>query len=170
MESLLLSIEAEEDGESKEPSPKFFNLTVKQKAVYQPTFKHRRRLERRKEQAVEGGVSIRHIETSLPSRRGPEASVSNYLEREREVEADLDSFYGSVVLKKHKWNARKARAEEYRLIADRLLRLVGGFTGVKRDKDNKVVIGVGLGNFSSKIRLSSLHNSFQAYFIQKVSV
>jgi hypothetical protein len=79
-------------------------------------------------------------------------------------------FDGSVVLKKHKWNARKARAEEYRLIANRPLQLVGGSTGAKRDEDNKVVIDVGLGKFSSKIRLSSLHESFQSYFVQKVSV
>jgi len=163
-ESSLSSVEAEE------PSPKFFNLAVKQKAVYQPTFKHRRWLERRKGRTVEGRDSISQIETSLPPRYGPEASISNYIQREQEVEADLDSFYGSVVLKKHKWNARKARAKEYRLIADRLLQLVGGSTGAKRDEDNKVVIGVGLGKFSSKIRLSSLHESFQSYFVQKVSV
>lgn len=41
--------------------------------------------------------------------------------------------------------------------------------GAKRDKDNKVIIGIGLGQFSSKIRLSSLHESFQPYFVQKVS-
>ncbi|KAG0355497.1 hypothetical protein BGX24_006641, partial [Mortierella sp. AD032] len=168
MESSLSSVEAEEDEEAEGPSPKFFNLAVKQKAIYQPTFKHRRWLEHRKAQAVEGRASISHIETSLPPHRGPEASISNYTQREREVEDDLDSFYGSVVLKKHKWNARKARAEEYRLIADRLLQLVGGSTGAKRDEDNKVVIGVGLGKFSSKIRLSSLHESFQSYFVQKV--
>ncbi|KAK3834182.1 MAG: LOW QUALITY PROTEIN: hypothetical protein JOS17DRAFT_738316 [Linnemannia elongata] len=154
-------VEAEEDGDAEEPSPKFFNLTVKQKADYQPTFKHRRWLERRREQAVEGRASICHIETNLPSLHGPEASISSYTQREREVEGDLDSFYGSVVLKKHKWNARKARTEEYRLIADRLLKLVGGSTGAKRHEDNKVVIG---------IRLSSLHESFQSYFVQKVSV
>ncbi|KAK3819059.1 MAG: hypothetical protein J3R72DRAFT_529306 [Linnemannia gamsii] len=55
---------------------------------------------------------------------------------------------------------QKARAEEYRSIADRLLQLVGGSTGAKRNDDNKVVIGVGLGKFSSKIRLSSIHESF----------
>ncbi|KAG0244112.1 hypothetical protein BG011_003038, partial [Mortierella polycephala] len=137
------------------------------KAVYQPTFKHRRWLERRKGRTVEGRDSISQIETSLPPRRGPEASISNYIQREQEVEADLDSFYGSVVLKKHKWNARKARAKEYRLVADRLLQLVGGSTGAKRDEDNKVVIGVGLGKFSSKMRLSSLHESFSSYFVQK---
>ncbi|KAG0252336.1 hypothetical protein BGZ95_006661 [Linnemannia exigua] len=171
MKSLLLDVEeADEIGEAKESSPKFFNLAVKQKAVYQPTFKHRRWLEQRKERAAEGSVSISHIETSLPSRRGPEASISNYTQREREVEAELDSFYGNVVLKKHKWNAQKARAEEYILIADRLLQLVGGSTGAKRDEDNKVVICVGLGQFSSKIRLSSLHESFQSYFVQKMGM
>jgi hypothetical protein len=40
----------------------------------------------------------------------------------------------------------------------------------KKDKDDKVVIGVGLGKFSSKTRLSSLHESFQSYFVQKVTV
>ncbi|KAG0299834.1 hypothetical protein BGZ97_003517, partial [Linnemannia gamsii] len=167
MESLLSSVVAEENEESKNPSPKFFNLAVKQKAVYQGTFKHRRWLERRKGQSVEGRPSISHIETSLPPYRGPEASVSNYIQRERELEGDLESFYDNVVMKKHKWNARKARAEEYRLIADRLLQLVGGSTGVKKNKDDKVVIGVGLGKFSSKTRLSSLHESFQSYFVQK---
>ncbi|KAG9070085.1 hypothetical protein KI688_009416 [Linnemannia hyalina] len=54
MESSLSSIEAEEDEEAEESSPKFFNLAVKQKAVYQPTFKHRRWLERRNAQTVEG--------------------------------------------------------------------------------------------------------------------
>ncbi|KAF9139634.1 hypothetical protein BG015_001956 [Linnemannia schmuckeri] len=170
MESLLSDIEeADENKEVEESLPKFFNLAVKQKAVYQPTFKHRRWLEHRKEQAVEGGASIREIEASLPARHGPEANIDDYVRREREVEAELDSFYGNVVLKKHKWNASKARAQEYKLIANRLLQLVGGSTGAKRDKDNKVIIGVGLGKFSSKIRLSSLHESFQSYFVQMVA-
>ena len=85
------------------------------------------------------------------------------------MEADIDSFYGSMVLKKHKWRATKARAKEYRLIVDRLLQLVRGLIGAKKDEDNKVVIGVGLGKFSSKARLSSLHKSFSSYFVQKVS-
>ena len=165
MESLLSDIE-----EAEESSPKFFNLAVKQKAVYQPTLKHRRWLERRKGQADEGVASIRQIETSLPARRGPEANIGEYVRREREVEAELDLFYENVVLKKHKWNASKARAEEYKLIANRLLQLVGGSTGAKRDEDNKVVIGVGLGKFSSKIRLSSLHESFLSYFVQMVTM
>ncbi|KAG0197548.1 hypothetical protein BGX33_000520, partial [Mortierella sp. NVP41] len=160
-------IEGNRASETEKPPPKYFNLACKQKAVYQPTFKHRRWLERRKEQGRVGEESISHIETSLPYRHGPEASIRDYTARVKEVEDDLDSFYGSVVLKKHKWNARKARTEEYRLIANRLLQLVGGSLGAKREAENKVVIGVGLGQFSCKTRLSSLHESFQSYFVQK---
>jgi len=163
--------EVEGSGVSKteKPPPKYFNLACKQKAVYQPTFKHRRWLEQRKGQSREGGESISHIETCLPARRGPEASIKDYAARVEEVKDDLDSFYGSVVLKKHRWNARKARTEEYRLIANRLLQLVGGSLGARREIKDKVIIGVGLGQFSSKTRLSSLHESFQSYFVQKVS-
>lgn len=32
--------------------------------------------------------------------------------------AQLEGFYGNVVLKKHKWNAQKAKDEEYRIIAN----------------------------------------------------
>ncbi|KAG9063260.1 hypothetical protein KI688_004864 [Linnemannia hyalina] len=41
MESPQSSTEAKEDEQAEEPLPKFFNLAVKQKAVYQPTLKHR---------------------------------------------------------------------------------------------------------------------------------
>ncbi|KAK5815551.1 hypothetical protein F5H01DRAFT_366477 [Linnemannia elongata] len=155
--------------ETERPPAKYFNLACKQKAVYQPTFKHRRWLEQRKGQSTEGGESISHIETSLPTRRGPEASIKDYAARVEEVKDDLDSFYGSVVLKKHSWNARKARAEEYRLIANRLLQLVGGSLGARREVKNKVIIGVGLGQFSSKTTLSSLYESFQSNFVQKAT-
>jgi hypothetical protein len=148
---------------------KFFNLAVKQKAVYQPTFKHRRWLEHRKQRSVDGSPSISQIESSLPPRHGSDASFGEYARRVVELEEELQSFYGNTVLKKHKWNAQKARVEEYRLIANRLLQLVGGSMGAKREESNRVVIGVGLGKFSSKIRLSSLHESFQSYFVQRVS-
>ncbi|KAG9060891.1 hypothetical protein KI688_007847 [Linnemannia hyalina] len=158
---------AQKDPLVKQPTTKYFNLAVKQKAVYQPTLKHRRWLEQRKAQPLEGGGSICQIETSLPARFGPDASIAEYTTRMQEVEAQLGSFYGSVVLKKHRWNARKARDEEYRLIANRLLEMVGGSLGAKRKESNKIVIGVGLGQFSSRIRLLSLHESFESYFIQK---
>ncbi|KAG9060910.1 hypothetical protein KI688_007867 [Linnemannia hyalina] len=104
------------------------------------------------------------VELKKHYRNGP---IDLRNKREQEVEGRLDSFYGNVVLKKHKWNARETRAEEYRLIADHLVHIVGGSTGAKGDEDNKVVIGVGLGKFSSKTGLSSLHESFQSYLVQK---
>ncbi|KAF9083795.1 hypothetical protein BGX29_002902 [Mortierella sp. GBA35] len=160
-----------EDGKAaaKHLSPKFVNLSVKQKAVYQPVFKHRRWLECRKGKPVRDGVLISQIETDLPPLRGPAASISKYIEDEKKVEEDLQKFYNNVVLKKHKWNSRKAQKKELRLIVKRLLQIVGGSPGAKRKDSNKVIIGIGLGKFSSNIRLSSLHESFQSYFVQMVS-
>ncbi|KAG0196672.1 hypothetical protein BGX33_001361, partial [Mortierella sp. NVP41] len=157
-----------EDGKAaaKHLSPKFVNLSVKQKAVYQPVFKHRRWLERRKGKPVRDGVLISQIETDLPPLRGPAASISKYIEDEKKVEEDLQKFYNNVVLKKHKWNSRKAQKKELRLIAKRLLQIVGGSPGAKRKDSNKVIIGIGLGKFSSNIQLSSSHESFQSYFVQ----
>ncbi|KAI8357054.1 hypothetical protein B0O80DRAFT_99820 [Mortierella sp. GBAus27b] len=164
--SALLPTSQSSDSSAK---PKFCNLSVKQKAVYQPTFKFRRWLERRKAQPIDGSQSISDIESSLPPLRGNEGSVQEYVKSLQEVEEHLDSFYNSNnTVKKHRWNARRARDEEFRRIADSLLRMVGGSIGRKRADEDKVVIAVGLGQFSSKARLSSLHESFQSYFVQLV--
>ncbi|KAF9547673.1 hypothetical protein EC957_008030 [Mortierella hygrophila] len=82
-------------------SVQFHNLAVSQKAVYQPTFKHRRWLEKRKGRAVEGTEPIAHKETNLPPLCGPETSITEYVKRFRVVESDLDTFYNNVTLKKH---------------------------------------------------------------------
>ncbi|KAI8596280.1 hypothetical protein EDD21DRAFT_408500, partial [Dissophora ornata] len=84
----------------------------------------------------------------------------------QDTEMHLNEFYGNVILKKHKWSARKARDEEYQLIANRLLKLVDGSTGVKREESSKVVIGVGLGKFSTMSRLPPLHESFQPFLFK----
>ncbi|KAI8605967.1 hypothetical protein EDD21DRAFT_84191 [Dissophora ornata] len=124
-------------------------------------------MEQRKDKAIYNSASISSIETNLPHLRGTGASIKEYVGKLKDVEAHLDSFYNSnMVLKKHRWNARKARDEEYLQIANRLFKLVGGSIGAKREDSNKVVIGVGLGKFSTKTRLSSLHESFQSYFVQ----
>ncbi|KAF9101223.1 hypothetical protein BGX30_009463, partial [Mortierella sp. GBA39] len=87
-------------GEGAEVEPavkaatKFFNLAVKQKAVYQPTLKHRRWLEQRKQQSVDGSPSISQIESSLPLRHGSDASFGDYAQRVEELEEELQSFYG----------------------------------------------------------------------------
>ncbi|KAI7829496.1 hypothetical protein BC939DRAFT_500321 [Gamsiella multidivaricata] len=112
--------------------------------------------------------SIGNIETKLPSLRGKGASFASYVTELERVEAQLNEFYnGSNRFKRHKWDARRAKDAEYRLITDRLLKLVEGQIGRKREETNKVVIGVGLGKPSTKTRISSLHESFQSYFVQK---
>ncbi|KAF8916557.1 hypothetical protein BGZ58_005260, partial [Dissophora ornata] len=128
---------------TKEPVT-FYNLAVKQKAVYQPTFKHRRWMQEQKSIVPGDGMrSISDIETGLPPLRGEGACLAEYVEQFEAVKGQLDAFYnGNKRFKKHKWDARRARDAEYRLITDRLLNLVGGSIGRKRDEANKVVIGV----------------------------
>ncbi|KAF9104945.1 hypothetical protein BGX27_009866 [Mortierella sp. AM989] len=127
----------------------FHNLAVKQKAVYQPTFKLRRWLEDRKKtippNAPEGYVSISDIESSLPPLRGEFASFNRHTTELEGLRDRLDDFYNSKnLVARHQWDAKRARDHEYRLIANRLLKMIGGSIGRKRGKRNKAVIGVGL--------------------------
>lgn len=149
----------------------FHNLAASQKAVSQPTLKHRRWMEEQKRIVPPGASeSIEEIESELSSLRGEDSSVISYLKDLEQVRDQLDEFYNgnNMLFKKHKWDATRARTEEFRLIANRVLSLVGGSVGRKRDPKHMVVIGIGLGQFSSQSGLSSLHGTFMAYFIQLV--
>ncbi|CAO3572041.1 unnamed protein product [Mortierella alpina] len=159
------------DSKAKENPIVFNNLAVKQKAVSQPTFKHRRWVEQQKSQDPGNGEqSISNIESELPPLRGEDASISKYIDRVQTVKLQLDTFYnGRNRYKKHRWDMRRARQEEFSRIADQLLGMVGGSVGQQRDPANKVIIGIGLGQFASQGRLTSLHTSFQSFFVQKVS-
>ncbi|KAG0018917.1 hypothetical protein BGZ82_000306 [Podila clonocystis] len=126
---------------SNQPTATHRQEPGKGKAVYQPTFKHRRWLEQRKGRAIDGRESVARIETGLPPLCGSMANIKDYTKMLQDVGGDLEAFYGNVVLKKHKWNSKKAKDEEYRMVANRLLELVGGSLGAKRDDANKVVIG-----------------------------
>jgi len=151
------------------PYPRtFYNISVNQKAVYQPAFKFRRWSEQRKQEVPEGrDKSIQEIETSLPPLRGPDASVAQYLQELEEAGKQLDYFYNGSnrLYQSHAWDAQRAQEEEYLAIANRLLKMVGGSIG---DATNMVVIGIGLGDFSSSARLTSLHNAFLAVFVPLV--
>jgi hypothetical protein len=189
--------------------PNYYNLSVKQKAVYQPTFKFRSWLEAKKrctiiatEPAREDPPTAQHehtavgsdsvtageiqhqvpapqderairticdIESSMPPLRGPKVDLKEYLEHRHHYTTQLDRFYNhNALYKKYSWDARKARTEEYRRITDSLLKMIGGSIGTRRKEDDKVIIGVGMGKFSATTRLTSLHTSFQSYFVQKV--
>ena len=161
------------DDTKSAPSPTvYYNLAVKQKAVYQPVFKCRRWLEERKRMAPPGVTEpISDIESRLPPLCGDDANFTNYVREVGNVKERLDRFYNTdLSVKKYQWDAREALDAEFTIITNRLFHMVGGATGRQRDKTNKVVIGVGLGQFSAKTRLSSLHTSFQSYFVKKVSV
>ncbi|KAI8604895.1 hypothetical protein EDD21DRAFT_411633 [Dissophora ornata] len=125
----------------------YYNLAFKQKAVYQPTFKHRRWMEEQKNVALGDGIpSISDIETMLPPRCGEGASCARRVAKLEQVQGRLDEFYNSNNrYNNHKWDTRKMRETEYRLITDRLLKVVGGTTDRKKDEANKVVIEIGLG-------------------------
>ncbi|KAG0353622.1 hypothetical protein BGX24_007217, partial [Mortierella sp. AD032] len=150
----------------------FLNLAVKQKSVYQPTFRFRRWQEdAKKEQVCVDGqqVSILDIESRLLPLKGQNSSVTNYVQELERVEEYLQEFYAGsgYRFKRHKWDMKRAREYEYQLIADRLLGIVGGSVGRRYDPSNPVLIGVGLGNFSVRSGLSALNSTFLSYFIQK---
>ncbi|KAF8945173.1 hypothetical protein BGZ47_003134 [Haplosporangium gracile] len=150
----------------------FHNLAVKQKAVYQPTFRFRRWLEDAKQEqvSVDGQqVLISHIESRLPPLKGQGSSVINYVEELERVERNLLEFYAGSGnrFKRNKWDMVRARQYEYQLLADRLFGILGGSIGRRYDSSNPALIGVGLGQFSVKSGLSSLHSTFLNYFIQK---
>ncbi|KAI7816129.1 hypothetical protein BC939DRAFT_470271, partial [Gamsiella multidivaricata] len=129
------------------------NLAVNQKAVMQPTFRYRRWLQEASKMS------------QLPPLRGPEASVTNYVARLEQVEDQLMEFYNgnNNRFKKNTWDMERAKHIEYQAIANSLLRIVGRSIG-ERCK-SPVLIGVGLGDFRSSKRLSSLHGTFLSYFI-----
>lgn len=123
------------------------------------------------EAATTESLSICTIESSLPPLRGATASFADHVERRKANQIHLDKFYNGKKyrFKKYKRMSKKARAREFHRLADSLLRMVGGTIGEKRKEGHKVVIGIGMGRFTSTSRLSSLHGTFESYFIQTVT-
>lgn len=160
------------DNATPEPLP-FRNLAVNQKAVYQPNFRFRRWLETEKDLVPSGeSNSVATVESLLPPLKGPTASVCGYVEELGKVEARLQEFYSgnNNRFKKHQWDMERARKAEYQAIADRLLGAVGGSIGRKKEESDPVLIGIGLGQFNSNSRLSSLHSTFLDFFVRTVSM
>ena len=96
----------------------------------------------------------------------------SYVEELKKVEARLLDFYtgNNHLYERHKWDMERARHAEYQAIANRLLGIMGGSIGRIKDDSVPVLIAIGLGQFGSKGRLSSLHSTFLKFFIQTVSV
>lgn len=155
-------------------SPVFHNLVATQKSMYQPYFRYRRWETQSKEVVPEGStLTIKEIESSLPALRGPTASLSQYVLAEQAHEEALVQYYDNDhnTFKRNAWDAEKAKNEEYNVLCDRLLGMVGGTIGQKRHADNNVVIAIGVGRFStSSSRLPSLHTRFESHFVRKVGL
>jgi hypothetical protein len=113
--------------------------------------------------------TINDIELYFLPLKGHNSSVTKYADELERVKERLKAFYDGPdhKYKKHRWDMERARQAEYQLLADRLLRVVGGSIGERYDPNNPVLIGVGLGQFSTKSGLSSLHSTFLDFFIQK---
>ncbi|KAG0301164.1 hypothetical protein BGZ99_003546, partial [Dissophora globulifera] len=151
---------------------RYINLAANQKAVARPTLQHRRWLEKQKAvnlRTPEGlePLFIGKIESSLPHLRGAMANFGDHVRKHSENRIHLDKFYNRQTYKKHQYMAKKARQEEFHRLADSLLRMVGGSIGERRKEDDMVVIGIGLGQFASRSRLSSLNGTFESFFVQK---
>ncbi|KAF9544491.1 hypothetical protein EC957_012094 [Mortierella hygrophila] len=108
-------------------TPVYYNLAVKAKAVYQPQFRFRRWLEAEKMSRPEGEESVSDSESRLPPLRGESASVIDYIDELKRVEARLKIFYTSDGgrYRRHKWDIERARQEEFKAKAERLLNFVG---------------------------------------------
>ncbi|KAF9977791.1 Rad2 nuclease [Actinomortierella ambigua] len=173
----------------------FHNQAVKTKAVMQPAFKLRRWMNDRKRRpldnpnegndtpdhqdpnprdhqttgtsAVPEPSSIEKIESNLPPLTGRDGSIAAYLAYRDRHQHHLNTFYNddNFVYKKHVWDAKRAKQEEYSKIANALLNAVGGSIGQRRAEDNHVVIAIGLSRFQTKAGLTSLDESFSKYFI-----
>lgn len=178
------------------------NLAAKQKAVVQPTLRHRTWMELQKgtdlklpcslstmntesaappmislpstssmEAATTESLSICMIESSLLPLHGATASFADHVESHKANQIHLDKFYNGkkFQFKKYKQMSKKAWAREFHQLADSLLCMVSGTISEKRMEGHKVVIGIGMGCFTSTSRLSSLHGTFESYFIQMVT-
>ncbi|CAO3566023.1 unnamed protein product [Mortierella alpina] len=163
------ALKPKDQSTAQQEPPRHYNLAVKTKAVYQPTFRYRSWLAQKKEAIPEGRIeSVSTVESRIPPCRGLQADFADHVLYKKSKDQDLDQFYnGDMSILRHKWDQVRAHVGEFHTITDRLLGMVGGSIGRTRDPENKVVIAVGLGDFKSKSGLGSLHQSFASFFVQK---
>ncbi|KAG0367474.1 hypothetical protein BGZ54_003818 [Gamsiella multidivaricata] len=105
----------------------YYNLAAAQKAVYQPILKYRRWLEECKRIVLPGATeSISDIESGLPPLCGDDAIFAKYVTELGNAKEQSHSFYNhSMVVKKHRWDAKEAQEAEYAIIMNCLLKMVG---------------------------------------------
>jgi hypothetical protein len=140
------------------------NLTIKRKALYQPTLKLRAIMEKEKPSAVCMAENAVGSSKDL-SFSAAETLVQTWISKS----GVLRSFYGTKKFKQLVADGKRARRGEFDVATNALLKMIGGHIGKKRDSDEQILFAVGLGDFNTHTQLSSLHTSFGRHFVNKVT-
>ncbi|KAK3827936.1 MAG: hypothetical protein J3Q66DRAFT_363128 [Benniella sp.] len=100
--------------------------------------------------ATDSKMSMNEIECSMPALR-MHADIPAYFDHRHRHEHALNSFYNGPNnrFKRHVWDAKKTKQEEYAKVTDSLLRAVGGSIGAKHKAENHVIIAIGMAKFES---------------------
>ena len=140
------------------------NLTIKRRALYQPTWTGQKRIRQSKPQKVT------EAEASIPSNSSCTfASTKTYAQKVIQAAPSLQAFYSSKRVKRIQHDMSKAKRGEFDTAVHSLLRMVGGHIGGKKPDDMDALFAVGLADFSTNKGLPSLHTSFGQYLMKKVS-
>lgn len=141
------------------------NLTVRRSALYQPTLKARKYIEERK------SAKVRSAEQSVPGNKDCSFSASSeYASKRLLVQSVLQSFYASKRFKRLAHDQKKARRGEFDVATNAILKMAGTHIGRHKMEKEDVLFAIGLGDFNTRTKLSSLHTSFSSHLICKVSL
>ncbi|KAK3822835.1 MAG: hypothetical protein J3Q66DRAFT_385364 [Benniella sp.] len=167
------------------------NLHVKRAALYSPTLAHRRAMERLKRQRpsvnAQGSItpavwttaqvdaisaklprsvelpSIQELESSLPS------STFDTIETYRLGLKQFTMFYSSRTMKKLSWEKTKSLRAEKDWAVNGALQVVKASSESDMESQRNALIVYGNGNFNTRTKLASLHESFIGYFYMKTN-
>ena len=116
-------------------------------------------------------ISIQSIESSLSPLRIAEPALQTILAVVKRTRSSCTSFTTTrAKVQEVQAQSKKARAGEFYHLADMLLRMAGGSAGERKKQEDKVIISIGMGRFQSTSRLSSLHGTFESFFVNLVSI
>jgi len=111
---------------------------------------------------------LTELESGIPEfKRDSFDQFFQYLRESPEEDADsrqtqLMCFYEHRWMLKKRWDLRKAQTSTYDYVVQRLLRMMKG------EPDQKAVLSVGLGSFSSSTGMPSKHTSIMKHVITRV--
>ncbi|KAF9176601.1 hypothetical protein BGZ49_006118, partial [Haplosporangium sp. Z 27] len=142
------------------PSGGFRNLKIKQKALMQPQFKYRRVLEKNKTD------DVRDMEASILPKKGvSDAGIQSYLQSVGNLKGLDDHYNNTFRHRRDTWDMKKARDAEDRIAINAILDMVKSDSNGNPIPPNKVLWVIGLGEFNTGCKLTSLHGTFGSKLI-----